>query len=52
MNTRDRTELAEFKEDMAAMAEKARIDSENNIRREFAQKNGNDSGFDPYWNLD
>jgi hypothetical protein len=52
MNANDRKDLAEFKEDLAAIAEKARIDFENNMRYTWSQKNGNDSGYDPYWNLD
>jgi hypothetical protein len=51
MNAADKKDLADYKEDMAAIAEKARFESEENIRREWAQANGNDSGFDPYWNL-
>lgn len=45
-------ELTEYKEDMVAIAEKTRFGAEENIRREWAQVNGNDSGFDPYWNLE
>jgi hypothetical protein len=52
MNATDRKALTEYKEDIAAIAEQARFESEQNIRREWAQANGNDSGFDPYWNLD
>ena len=52
MNAADKKALAEYKEDTAAIAEQARIESKENIRREWAQANGNDSGFDPYWNLD
>jgi len=52
MNANDRKDLAEYKEDLAVINQKARIEHEENIRREWAQKNGNDSGFDPYWNLD
>jgi hypothetical protein len=52
MNATDKKVLAEYKEDIAAIAEQARIEFEENIRREWAQANGNDSGFDPYWNLD
>jgi hypothetical protein len=52
MNANDKKDLTEYKEDIEVMAEKARIESNENFRREWAQKNGNDSGFDPYWNLD
>ena len=30
---------------------RARFEADENTRREWAQANGNDSGFDPYWNL-
>ena len=52
MNAADKKALAEYKEDMAAIEEQARFESEQNIRRQWAQANGDDSGFDPYWNLD
>ena len=52
MNVLDRKTLTEYKEDIAAIAEKARIEGEENARRDWSQKHGNDSGFDPYWNLD
>jgi hypothetical protein len=52
MNQTDKKALAEYNEDMAVIAEKARRDAEEDVRREWAQRNGNDSGFDPYWNLD
>jgi hypothetical protein len=52
MNAADKKALAEYKEDIAAIADQARFESAENVRREWAQANGNDSGFDPYWNLD
>ena len=52
MNAADKKALAEYKEDIAAITEQARFESAANVRREWAQANGNDSGFDPYWNLD
>jgi hypothetical protein len=52
MNASDRKELANYKEDIAAITEQARLDLQETIRREWSQANGNDSGFDPYWNLD
>jgi hypothetical protein len=52
MNASDKKALSEYKEDAAAIAEQARFESAQNMRREWAQANGNDSGFDPYWNLD
>ena len=51
MNAADKKDLMDYKKDMAAIAERARFETEENIRRERAQANGNDSGFDPYWNL-
>ena len=52
MKATEKKEFANYKEDMAAIEEKARFESAENARREWAQVNGNDSGFDPYWNLD
>lgn len=52
MNTSDRKELANYKEDIASIADQAQFDLQETIRCEWAQANGNDSGFDPYWNLD
>ena len=52
MNKADKKSMADYKEDMAAIAEKERMEAVENERREWAQRNGNDSGFDPYWNLD
>ena len=52
MNSTDKKALADYKDDMAAIAEQARSDAEEDARRVWAQANGNDSGFDPYWNLD
>ena len=51
MNAADKKALTEYKEDMAAIAARARFEADENICREWAQANGNDSGFDPYWNL-
>jgi hypothetical protein len=52
MNASDKKDLADYREDIAAIAERARFEADENIRREWAQANGNDSGFDPYCNLD
>lgn len=52
MNKADKKELANFNEDMLAIAEQERRETAEDERRVFAQRNGNDSGFDPYWNLD
>ena len=52
MNATDKKTLAEYKEDMEVIAEQACFERQENARREWAQANGNDSGFDPYWHLD
>lgn len=52
MNEQDKKIFEEHKEDMAAIAEQVRYESEENARREWAQRNGNDSGFDPYWDIE
>ena len=52
MNKADKKIAAEYKEDMAAIAEAERREAQEEERRQWAQRNGNDSGFDPYWNLD
>ncbi len=52
MNASDKKALKEFQEDMAVIAKKEAEEVQEDIRREWAQRNGNDSGFDPYWNLD
>ena len=51
MNAADKKEFAAYTADMKAIKEQAEAEHKEDIRREFAQKNGNDSGFDPYWNL-
>ncbi len=52
MNAIEKKELIDYKNDISAEKEKARFELQEAIRREWAQVNGNDSGFDPYWNLD
>ena len=52
MNASDKKALAEYKLDMEIIAYKERQEKEEDKRREWAQRNGNDSGYDPYWNLD
>ena len=52
MNKADKKIAAEYKEDMAIIAEAERREAQEEERRQWAQRNGNDSGFDPYWNLD
>lgn len=52
MNKQDKAELAEFIIDQKALAEKEAFEAQEDERRVWAQNNGNDSGFDPYWNLD
>lgn len=52
MNKTEKKVMAEYKEDVAVIAEQKRKEAAENDRREWAQRNGNDSGFDPYWNLD
>lgn len=52
MNKADKEALAEYRADMAVIAEQASTEAAENERREWAQRNGNDSGFDPYWNID
>ncbi len=52
MNAKDKKTLQEYKIDMEAIAEDACFENQENARRAWAQKNGNDSGFDPYWNIE
>ena len=52
MRAAEKKELANYKEDIAAIKEQANFEFKEIIRREWAQSNGNDSGFDPYWHLD
>lgn len=52
MNAADKKAEEDFMNDMADAAEKEYASIVEDQRREFAQRNGNDSGFDPYWNLD
>lgn len=47
----DATEWANYREDMVSEREAERAALEDAARREWAQANGNDSGYDPYWNL-
>ena len=46
-----KAEAKAYYEDKAAEAEVARIEAAEEARRNWAQRNGNDSGFDPYWDL-
>lgn len=46
-----KAEQAAYREDVAAMREEARIVALEEERIQWAQNNGNDSGFDPYWAL-
>lgn len=41
-------EAANYREDMAQESEERRVAVAEDRRREWAQRNGNDSGFDPY----
>lgn len=52
MNKADKNALADYIEDMAEIAEQDRFERKENARRLWSQRNGNDSGFDPYWNVE
>jgi len=52
MNARDTKTFQEYKIDMEAIAEDIRFENQENARKSWAQANGNDSGFDPYWNIE
>ena len=43
-----KTEEKNYREDLAAIREAERVEIQEMVRREWAQKNGNDSGYDPY----
>ena len=44
----NKTEAANYREDMQQLKEDQRAEQAENQRRAWAQRNGNDSGFDPY----
>ena len=44
----NKTEAANYLEDMKQLKEDQRAEQAENQRRAWAQRNGNDSGFDPY----
>jgi hypothetical protein len=44
----DKTEAASYLEDMEQLKEDQRADQAEQQRRTWAQRNGNDSGFDSY----
>lgn len=46
-----KAERAAYREDVAAQREEERMEALEETRRQWAQRNGNDSGFDPYWYL-
>lgn len=48
MNETDKKAFEEYKADMQAEADQAEFELAEDRRREWAQRNGNDSGFDPY----
>lgn len=51
MNKADKKAFEEYKEDMRQEALMAEWEVREQQRREWAQLNGNDSGFDPYWDV-
>lgn len=51
MNKTDKKALKEYKEDIQQILENEEYERQEQQRIQFAQKNGNDSGFDPYWNM-
>ena len=44
----DKTEAVNYRQDMQQRQEDQRADQIEEQRRAWAQRNGNDSGFDPY----
>lgn len=46
-----KAEAKAYYEDMAAAKEAARIEAAEAARISWAQRYGNDSGFDPYWDI-
>ena len=48
MNATDKMIATEMREDRKAEANRAEFESSEERRMVWAQKNGNDSGYDPY----
>lgn len=51
MNKADKKTFEEYKEDLQQEKLASEWEVKEQQRREWAQNNGNDSGFDPYWNM-
>lgn len=51
MNKADKKEMDAYAQDMQRIKDLEEIEAKEDLRREFAQQNGNDSGYDPYWHL-
>lgn len=51
MNASDKKTLMEMREDREEEANRAEVDSREQRRILWAQRNGNDSGYDPYCHL-
>ncbi len=52
MNKADRAVMQAHREDLAQEREDLRAEQAEDRRRQWAQSHGNDSGFDPYWNIE
>lgn len=51
MNKVDRKAMQEYKEDLAQEKTNEEYEKQEQRRIEWSQRHGNDSGFDPYWNM-
>lgn len=47
----DKQAFKDYQEDMQAERERQAQEEKEEHRRNWAQRNGNDSGYDPYWYL-
>jgi hypothetical protein len=52
MNKADKAVMQAHREDLAQEREDLRAEQAEDRRRQWAQSHGNDSGFDPYWNIE
>lgn len=51
MNSNDRAVMQAHREDLAQEREDLRAEQAEDLRRQWAQRHGNDSGYDPQWNI-
>lgn len=51
MNRNDRAVMQAHREDLAQEREDLRAEHAEDLRRQWAQRHGNDSGYEPQWNI-